>query len=93
MDQQRAAIEQHSTWRNGLYICALSDGNRHLGHIVKLEVWHAYDSIHLNDQQNGFRYSGEFERLSDAKRAVEHSVESGVTRVMRAGADRCFWIN
>ena len=90
MDQQRAAIEQHSTWRDSLYICALSDGSRHLGHIVKLEAWHAYDSIPLNDQQNGFRFSGEFESLSDAKRAVEHSVASGVTRVMRAGADRCF---
>jgi len=90
MDQHRAAIEQDSTWRDSRYICALFDGSRHLGHIVKLEVWQAYDSIHLNDRQNGFRYLGEFERLSDAKAAVEHSIASGVTRVMRAGANRCF---
>jgi hypothetical protein len=90
MDQHRGSIEQDSaSWHDSPYICTLSNGSRHLGHVVKLELWRAYDSVHLNDQQNGFRCPGEFKRLSDAKRAVEHSIASGVTRVMRATADCC----
>jgi hypothetical protein len=85
MDQERATIEQDSTWRNGKDVCALSDDSRHLGHIVRVGAWQAYDGIHLNDQQNGFKYLGEFARPSDAKRAVEQSVASGVSRVFRAG--------
>ena len=90
MDQNWGTIGQDAVWRDSPYVCTLSNDTRHLGHVVKLEVWRAYDSIHLNDQQNGFRCPGEFERLSDAKRAVEDSVASGVTRVMRAAADSCF---
>jgi hypothetical protein len=45
---------------------------------------------HLNHRQNGFRYLGEFEPLSDAKRAVERSVASGSMIVMGAGAGT-FW--
>jgi hypothetical protein len=41
---------------------------------------------HLNHRQNGFRYLGEFEPLSDAKRAVERSVASRSMIAMGAGA-------
>ena len=90
MDQHRDTIEQVSAWRDSRYICALSDGSRHLGHIVKLELWQAYDGTHLNDRQNGFRYLGEFKPLSDAKRAVERSVASMSMIAMGAGT-ATFW--
>jgi hypothetical protein len=90
MDQHRDTIEHVSAWRDSRYICALSDGSRHLGHVVKLEVWQGYDGTHLNDRQNGFRYLGEFELLSDAKSAVERSVASRSTIVMSAGS-ATFW--
>src|ERR1700723_1786491 len=38
------------TWRHSNHICALSDGERHVGHIVKIGGrWHAFDAMHSND--------------------------------------------
>src|ERR1017187_473673 len=64
------------TWRVLQYLCALQDDERHLGHVVKTDKWHAYDATHLNAQEDGIRYLGDFSDLTAAKAAVEASVAS-----------------
>lgn len=59
-------------WRYSAHICALSDGERHVGHIVKIGGrWHAFDAMHSNDRGDGFRSLGSFASESPAKDAVE----------------------
>jgi hypothetical protein len=59
-------------WRNSGHICALSDGERHIGHVVKIGGrWHAFDATHSNEAGNGFRSLGTFAALNAAKEAVE----------------------
>jgi hypothetical protein len=61
-------------WRNSTSICALADGERHLGHVLKIGGrWHAFDATHFNDESNGFRLLGSFASLSAAKEAVNQS--------------------
>ena len=64
----------HGSWRNSDYVCALADSERHLGHVVKTEQWHAYDATHPNDASIGFKYLGPFVDLAAAKQAVESAV-------------------
>ena len=62
-------------WTDSKAICALADGERHFGHIVKIDGrWHAFDATHFNDESNGFRSVGTFASHSAAKRAVEQNV-------------------
>jgi hypothetical protein len=59
-------------WRYSAHICALSDGERHVGHIVKIGGrWHAFDAMHSNDNGDGFHSLGSFAAESPAKNAVE----------------------
>ena len=61
-------------WRDSTLICALADGERHLGHVLKIGGrWHAFDATHFNDESNGFRLLGSFASLSAAKEAVNQS--------------------
>jgi hypothetical protein len=61
-------------WRNSPEICALADGERHLGHILRIgERWYAFDATHFNEESNGFRTLGAFASISSAKTAVERS--------------------
>jgi len=61
-------------WRNSDYICALSDGERHVGHIVRIGGrWHAFDAMHSNDKGDGFRPLGTFTAASPARETVEQS--------------------
>jgi len=61
-------------WRNSDHICALSDGERHVGHIVKIGGrWHAFDAMHSNDAGDGFRSLGTFASAGPARDAVEQS--------------------
>jgi hypothetical protein len=61
-------------WRVSAHICALSDGERHLGHIVKVGMrWHAYDATHSNETEDGFLCLGNFVSMESAKDAVEQS--------------------
>src|ERR1700732_1455944 len=49
------------TWRHSDHICALWDGERHVGHIVKIGGrWHAFDAMHSNDNGDGFRSLGSY---------------------------------
>jgi hypothetical protein len=62
-------------WRDSRNVCALSDGDRHLGHVVlKAGLWHAFDATHLDDRRNGFKSLGIFIRNATAKAAVEAGV-------------------
>ena len=71
-------------WSDSQYICALSDEDRHLGHIVDDLGWHAYDAVHPNNAQGGLRYLGHFEDAASAKRAVETSTGYSANRTLTA---------
>ena len=61
-------------WRVSPHICALTDGERHVGHIVKIGGrWHAFDAMHSNDAGDGFRALGTYAALESAQRAIEQS--------------------
>ena len=65
-------------WRISAQICAFSDGERHLGHIVKVGArWHAYDATHSNGTEDGFLCLGNFVSTESAKDAVEQSCGHG----------------
>src|SRR5450755_1679060 len=64
------------TWRISRHLCALHDSERHLGHVVKTDRWHAYDATHLNPQEDGIRYVGDFSDLEAAMLALEASLVS-----------------
>jgi hypothetical protein len=56
-------------------VCALSDSERHLGHILfDRNHWKAFDATHLDEPRTGFRYLGTFKTVVSAKAAVEESV-------------------
>jgi hypothetical protein len=61
-------------WRISSQICALSDGERHVGHIVRIGGrWHAYDAMHSNETGDGFLCLGTFVAVESARDAVEQS--------------------
>jgi hypothetical protein len=61
-------------WRNSDHICALTDGERHVGHIVKIGGrWHAFDAMHSNPKGDGFRVLGTFASANAAREAVQHA--------------------
>lgn len=61
-------------WRVSAHICALADGERHMGHVVKIGGrWHAFDATHCNPAGNGFRSLGTFAAVESAQQAVEQA--------------------
>jgi hypothetical protein len=86
MNQNKGLSRATPAWRNSKTICALADGERHLGHVLKIGGrWHAFDATHFNDESNGFRSIGTFASLSAAKEAVEYSLGFG-SFALAAGA-------
>jgi hypothetical protein len=73
MDEQSGSNPATAlAWRISRNICALSDGERHIGHIVKIGGrWHAYDAMHTNETADGFCNLGTFAALESAKAALE----------------------
>jgi hypothetical protein len=68
--------ESAPSWRESSNVCALADSERHLGHAVRAgKYWIAYDAMHLNPANDGFRIIGTFETVADARRAIEASVD------------------
>jgi hypothetical protein len=64
-------------WQDSDHICALSDGERHVGHIVKIGGrWHAFDAMHSNEAGDGFRSLGTFASAAPAREAVEQTYRS-----------------
>jgi hypothetical protein len=75
MCKNEAARSRERCWRDSTDVCALSDGERHLGHIVLIGMnWNAFDAVHLNDNRNGFKYLGTFPSIAAAKAVVEVSI-------------------
>ena len=71
----RSRTESIPVWRESADICALADSERHLGHAIRVEKdWIAYDAIHFNLSNDGFRIIGTFETIAAAKHAVENAV-------------------
>ncbi len=61
-------------WRTSSHICALSDGERHIGHVVRIGgSWHAFDAMHSNETGDGFLALGTFAAVEAAQRTVEQS--------------------
>ena len=70
---------QAAAWRNSNDICALADGERHLGHIVQIDGrWYAFDATHFNEDSDGFRSLQSFASMASAKEAVELARGHGV---------------
>jgi hypothetical protein len=75
MNQNPGLYLATPAWRDSQEICALADGERHLGHVIKIGGrWHAFDATHFNDESNGFRSVGTFASISAAKEALESSL-------------------
>lgn len=87
---KKSGITMAPAWRNSNSICALADGERHMGHVLKIGGrWHAFDGMHLNEESNGFRSLGSFASLTAAKEAVVQSNDGQRDRdrlAMYAGA-------
>ena len=71
----RPRAESIPVWRESADVCALADSDRHLGHAIRVEKeWVAYDAIHFNLSNDGFRIIGTFETIAAAKHAIENAV-------------------
>ncbi len=67
--------ESIAEWRESADVCALGDSERHLGHAIRIDDrWIAYDAIHFNPTNDGFRIIGIFDSAASAKRAIEDCV-------------------
>ena len=84
--REKAARNKASGWFDSSAVCALSDTDRHLGHVVlNKNNWEAFDATHLNAARDGFKYLGAYSTAAAAKAAVEASVAASV-RVRHAGS-------
>lgn len=61
-------------WQDSEMICALADTDRHLGHLIKLEHWYAYDATRADEHSRNFRCLGAFADLASAKQILELAV-------------------
>ena len=61
-------------WWDSDTLCAVSDGERHLGHIIRARGWQAFDATKLNDTGDSYKYIGRFSTRREAKDAVMNSV-------------------
>jgi len=74
-------------WRNSARICALTDGERHIGHIVKNgRHWQAFDASRRNEAGDGFRFLGTFAAAESARQAVERSYSPVIAVLPRSEA-------
>ena len=72
-------------WKNSATICALADGERHYGHIVKIDGrWYAFDATHSDREGTRFLRLGSYASIRSAKQAVERSAYE--TRLPFVGA-------
>ena len=79
-------------WTDSRHVCALADQDRHWGHVVLTDCWHAYDAVHPNELGTGFTYLGAFVHRNEARNAVEESVARvSLPKVKGAGAGSSNW--
>ena len=68
-----------AAWQDDIEVSALSDSERHLGHIFwDGDAWVAYDAVHPSPSSDGFLCLGRFRSVNEAKEVIEKSV--GVLR-------------
>jgi hypothetical protein len=94
--RKQIARDRTPGWCDSNNVCALSDGDRHLGHVVlTARKWNAFDATHLDDKRKGFRYLGTFTSLNHAKAAVENSVASDgkETALAAAAGHSGLWVS
>jgi hypothetical protein len=73
-----------ATWRDSSSVCALADGQRHLGHVVRAgNCWLAFDATRSNSTGTGFRLIGSWMNVAVAKRALEQVLISDCSPVSR----------
>lgn len=61
-------------WRVSAHMCALADGERHIGHAMKIGgKWQAWDATRGDASGRGFLNLGSFNTLEGAQRAIEYS--------------------
>jgi hypothetical protein len=88
--REKSVPNKASGWFDSSAVCALSDSDRHLGHVVfDKKKWNAFDATHLNAARDGFKYLGAYPTAAAAKAAVEASV-APTERVRHAGG---MWIS
>jgi hypothetical protein len=63
-----------ASWQDSDVICALADTDRHLGHLIKLEHWYAYDATRADETSRTFKCLGAFDNLASAKQILELAV-------------------
>jgi hypothetical protein len=84
-NMNRTQPSETASWRDSRDVCALSDSDRHLGHIVRAgDGWLAVDATHVNDQGTAFRPLGFFPTLAEAKEAVRAATRREATATARA---------
>jgi hypothetical protein len=72
MDQKPMQTATGASWRDSKNVCALADGDRHLGHIIRAgDGWIAFDATHMADLSAAFRPLGFFPTMATAKDAVQ----------------------
>jgi len=87
MVTNRTNLQALPVWRNSTAICALADGERHLGHILEIGGrWYAFDATHSDEKSNGFRNLGSFASRESAKQVVELSSCQEIHRYTGAAA-------
>jgi hypothetical protein len=83
--RQENIFENVRSWRMGNKVCAFSDSERHLGHILKCDSqWLAFDATRLGESGEGFWIIGIFPDIGSARSAVELS--SMLTNNLTRGA-------
>ena len=77
MRQSQTAAK--AAWHDSSTVCAYSNEDRHLGHIVRTPGgWIAFDATHATTQGNAFRPLGFFRSVENAREAVESATEPSV---------------
>jgi hypothetical protein len=62
-------------WRDGSHTCALSDSERHLGHLFESEgKWTAFDATRPNRTKTGPKRVGVFDSLEQSRRELERAL-------------------
>jgi hypothetical protein len=78
--------EAPPSWLDSAYASAFSDSERHFGHIIQTDCWHAYDATHMNATATGLQYLGAFNDRAEAKAAVERATgHQTVFKTLHAG--------
>lgn len=73
--RQKTDTPGSAVWQVAPGVCALADGERHLGHAFhEGTTWVAYDAVHVNASGDGFLCLGHYQTMDKAKSAIENSV-------------------